>query len=145
MVSLWKAPPFVVNGVNCLGSLMKLLWLPTQLMEPCGKDKIKLNYISFCYSETSLESHSYSYKLLFFHFLLLFKHLTKNTAIRTPWSLVPWCFPMHWQNHKCGNVVYKWFYLLIDGEFSQTSHPELMQLEWTPWKRQSCCVFKLMV
>ena len=98
---------------------------------------------SFCYSETSLESHSYSYKLLFFHFLLLFKHLTKNTAIRTPSSLVPWCFPMHWQNHKCGNVVYKWFYLLIDGEFSQTSYSELTQLEWTQQKRRSCCVLKL--
>lgn len=67
-------------------------------------------------SETSLESPSYTYKLVLLK-KQISKYLTKNTASRSPWSLVPWCFSMHWQNHKCGNAVYKSSYLLIDGDF----------------------------
>lgn len=76
------------------------------------QDQLELHLCQ--YSETSLESLSYTYKLVLFFFFLNSKHLS---ASQSPWSLVSWCFSMHWQSHKCSNAVYKSSYILIDGDF----------------------------
>ena len=94
------------------------------------QDQLELHL--FQNSEISFETPSYTYKLVLkknLFFVLFCEHLTKTTSSRTPWSLAPWCFPMHWQNHTCDNVLYKTSYLVIDGEFSWTSQPELRQLD----------------
>ena len=68
------------------------------------QDQLELHL--FQYSKTSFESSSYTYKVVLFK-IFFCRHLTKNVSNRTPWSLAPWCFPMHWQNHTCDNVLYK--------------------------------------
>ena len=69
------------------------------------QDQLELHL--FQYSKTSFKPSSYTYKVVLFKKKFFCKHLTKNTSSRTPWSLASWCFPMHWQNHKCDNVLYK--------------------------------------
>ena len=41
-----------------------------------------------------------------FQFLFLFfTNILQRVGSRIPWSLAAWCFPMHWQNYKCGNAI----------------------------------------
>ena len=122
-----KSNTFVVNAMQCLLIFMKPLCRTTQLIKPNGKDKINWNSISFRIQRLN---YNHLHTLISWFFKKKnSKYLTKNTASRSPWSLVPWCFSTYWQDHKCGNAVYKSSYLLIDGDFSWTLQPELMQLE----------------
>ena len=118
-----KSNTFVVNAMQCLLIFMKPLCRTTQLIKHSGKDKINWNSISFSIQRLHLNHLHTLIKWYFSKKIFFCRYLTKNVSNRTPWSLAPWSFPMHWQNHECDNILYKRSYLLIDGEFSWTSQP----------------------
>ena len=123
LLSVCKKQPLLLSVVCILGYFYEITLASNFLDVTQWKRQDQLELHLFQYSKTSFKPSSYTYKVVLFKIFFFCKHLTKNVSNRTPWSLAPWSFPMHWQNHECDNILYKRSYLLIDGEFSWTSQP----------------------